>query len=1790
MTSDATDQRLPSLYAPLDPESALPPGLDERVVANAYKATRVLPKRVLLELGIRRYTETAAARLRKALDDPAARARLSRPTSKVRPLHQAIYALLINQPVYGPVYKRLIEPAELVRRESGGSAIRELDPVEFEARVAADQLDCSWSDRDVDSQSDEEGLVLFGLAYGLLQPEDAQKILTPILAIGASFREYFGITGSVHPPLMPEGREIDETRRDDAPEVTSLQEMQSVAEERVALDVAAADEPPGPSEPNVVPYRGLRAQSVRKAFRTFETRRATRKSLGTADTLDELRFKAAHDLELAALARVEDLKQELRDLWESTTRSYAALAQEHGVLLSIDASPTEPEEIATSLDLLESDGAELLRVVAALKANSARAEAAGASWPHVPRREATPVELPQAIKLLNQQLVAIAASLERAQRLQDARRALEEELHDCASAVPATSLVAIEPNSIILLLEYSLISADWDTVRPLLFRLWSEQFAWSGPEASTVATVLEQALGEAASNGDLDRHAEQLSYLGRGTLQDLLGLANPSLVRHVVLATFRESVARRDSFFFTAIWGFERAWTTRSTTVGDRLQRFFSSLYQCFIRTRSASLAISFLALADDTETESSSRKIQATRIQEANDVASQLEDAGHVPGLFGRLRFWSMTHQFRPVASAVREQRRTDVVTLLRDLTQRFRSGELSNEVVQAIGGRNIRADHRDSLTRYLDDQISTVTSWLSRTAPEGEIKHDDVFGDESLELQRLATQLARRRTGTGDMSPGSISWLESEIGRLVARLRVGDVLVPSPIWLGEGAPRPLPTQICSWAAYTKRSMGWRDVLQDQLAERLLGVQRTLLEAVRELRAGGHLDGAVEAAKTAEGEDHGVRELLEELEELKAWRDSRTVEIEALYARLDKLEQGVSGEQRGKIAGAKSDLLVALERVDAQRSPETQAAVDSCRGRVTELEREMSEGAAHREALEQWLTAAAVVPPAGASVDRLESLVMDARAAAVPRRTHLLRLQTLDTAPTPTVLRKAVRAVVVAEDDPGRWPSADKAADAELYIDNFTEQSGRWWSALEHVDRADITFRRITTLAEVFAEHLHDEVRALASGDPQAAPLLTLLTERRTWSIPAIFAEVTDHDSKTPSDDTPPPVLSGAVEEDRGPVAKAAEASDTDELSHVARWQDRLRDSELERTGDGRSVERIFEDFEKGRYDDVLRDAPPAWRWLASQKQNMNRDSDAVVAVYAWAYADAATDIIERERVEALALVFRSWHRLSERVPSLGDSAICWIAGVITGTSTSDISPAAFTSVILRMVDSPPGSSDRERFGLLLRLADGGAVAQRIWDYFRGAADQAKARTALLMLLFDLADNQPLHHLFVLTGENQKYLVAFTALAKRALAEPSTRLLGAIQQTLLRLSTLKERPFRDYAQRIAGRLRYATGRIDVHVPSELDRVPRLSGMFRLPVTLTPDEGDPPIQLRISLIPSSDYALEDGPEDVSITTDGVLLDARTVEFCIRPHSKVSSCALALGIKGETASGQLIDRIYRQEVAFGTDQAVQAIARDDLLEMYAGYDGKPVSGTAFVGREEELAALEQTLGGPDPGAIIVYGVRRLGKTSLLDEVRRRRCLTHRPGSRTLFLSIPVDQLSVTGSSKPFLEQFLQHIRHSVLWEDKNELFRQKLLTRGVSIRALTEAGRQDEALGDAPFLMKLRAYIQSVLNLCPAHMEIDGVILVFDEFDKLLEDYRRGLEAEVEELTSQLRHCATEERGLGIILAGSDLMRTIVGHYRNALFGSARVVSASQKTPLASGELRPASWHPGVISL
>lgn len=122
------------------------------------------------------------------------------------------------------------------------------------------------------------------------------------------------------------------------------------------------------------------------------------------------------------------------------------------------------------------------------------------------------------------------------------------------------------------------------------------------------------------------------------------------------------------------------------------------------------------------------------------------------------------------------------------------------------------------------------------------------------------------------------------------------------------------------------------------------------------------------------------------------------------------------------------------------------------------------------------------------------------------------------------------------------------------------------------------------------------------------------------------------------------------------------------------------------------------------------------------------------------------------------------------------------------------------------------------------------------------------------------------------------------------------------------------------------------------------------------------------------------------------------------------------------------------------------------------------------------------------------------------------------------------------------------------------DPKNADFRTLLERLGVDSRKLREVSQLDDSLQDASFIIKTREYLNGLKRL--ANNRFSRVILVLDEFDKLLENYRKGYVNEVEELVNQLRRAATEENDIGVVFAGSDLMKRITAHYRSALYGSA----------------------------
>ena len=204
--SSPASRRFESAFTPLRFEGPLPPGITERIVVSAYKSCDLRPKRVLLTLDIKRFTESPEKRLRKVLDRPEARRGKSDPRGQKLPsFHLALYEWQKNQSQN--IYDRIIKPAEY---EEKGHMY--LNPEKFRTLIEKEQKESSiFLSQQIEPGTELEGIALLAFAYTLLQPKEAYQILEPLLSMGQQFQEFYGVTeaGTYDPSVLPSGENIE---------------------------------------------------------------------------------------------------------------------------------------------------------------------------------------------------------------------------------------------------------------------------------------------------------------------------------------------------------------------------------------------------------------------------------------------------------------------------------------------------------------------------------------------------------------------------------------------------------------------------------------------------------------------------------------------------------------------------------------------------------------------------------------------------------------------------------------------------------------------------------------------------------------------------------------------------------------------------------------------------------------------------------------------------------------------------------------------------------------------------------------------------------------------------------------------------------------------------------------------------------------------------------------------------------------------------------------------------------------------------------------------------------------------------------------------------------------------------------------------------------------------------------------------------------------------------------------------------------------------------------------------
>jgi hypothetical protein len=254
-------------------------------------------------------------------------------------------------------------------------------------------------------------------------------------------------------------------------------------------------------------------------------------------------------------------------------------------------------------------------------------------------------------------------------------------------------------------LRRALADDNLEDLMPLLFRVVADRIL-EGGWSRTDLDLLTAHLNEAVISGDPEQHQEILSFLTVRQIQGLLESGDPTITRHVVLVTLRETLARRHPLFFSDVWPYEHGGRDRAGVLGEEICRVLNSLQVLYWHTQSATAVFQIMATCGGERKgeDVADRTLAMAGRQRAEDVARRLETVSNISGLFLRLRQQTCVIAFRPLAGKVRDGRVREVQEALASLRRKYENGELEAEIVQTLGGtKQLRTAHLDSLSRYI-------------------------------------------------------------------------------------------------------------------------------------------------------------------------------------------------------------------------------------------------------------------------------------------------------------------------------------------------------------------------------------------------------------------------------------------------------------------------------------------------------------------------------------------------------------------------------------------------------------------------------------------------------------------------------------------------------------------------------------------------------------------------------------------------------------------------------------------------------------------------------------------------------------------------------------------------------------------------------------------------------------------------------------------------------------------------------------------------------------------------------
>jgi hypothetical protein len=476
-----------------------------------------------------------------------------------------------------------------------------------------------------------------------------------------------------------------------------------------------------------------------------------------------------------------------------------------------------------------------------------------------------------------------------------------------------------------------------------------------------------------------------------------------------------------------------------------------------------------------------------------------------------------------------------------------------------------------------------------------------------------------------------------------------------------------------------------------------------------------------------------------------------------------------------------------------------------------------------------------------------------------------------------------------------------------------------------------------------------------------------------------------------------------------------------------------------------------------------------------------------------------------------------------------------------------------------------------------------GREIINRLWEAPTATSEPGPVRAALLGFLHERGLNE---HLLFLAGRHEPAIRSRLdqLLRLRAIVSQRPDLVPVSEAVASQVVKAAQGvPFRTFVAGLPSAAQAVDADLVVDVDNDIvlriDK--RKSTELSVTIYIEP-RGLVPESLEVILFPDDDVSFDDGSRRRRLSDQPVYFASQWsvgVRFgdSWNDLGRGKERNFRIRVNARILAGELISRDVACQLTRAYIQPGDARRIDDetLLDAFPGVENTPALGDSFIGRHEELELLHGALvGARRPSPVLLTGMRRIGKTSLLYAFHGRHRCAERNTPVTIYFSLAERRASMMDPGQQVSAVFFSAIgqalgkRHFSSTDPNGELgdkLRQRLGTdRDVVRNAILEL-RDPESLGDSLVILSER-----LLDWAGGATR---VIYLVDEAETLVLPYR-GSEAkrlELEQLLQGLREVSQNSTKVGLLLSGSNHIAEFARSYKNAFFGSSLQIDLAGMT-------------------